>query len=105
MGKRGTRKNPCAPFSCLTVGDRVGEIDVLLVHLFLGQPNGLAEALEMDDLPLSEETDDIGNIRVVTQPQDVVIGNSCLLLGSQILGQVADDVALDGHGGGGPGFR
>ena len=34
----------------------------------------------MNDLPLSEELDYIVHIRIITQAQDVVIGDPCLLL-------------------------
>ena len=40
----------------------------------------IAEALEMDDLPLPQETDGVVHIRVVGQPQNVVIGEAGLLL-------------------------
>ena len=39
-----------------------------------------AETLEVDDFPLSQETDDIVDVRVVGQAKDVVIGKAGLLL-------------------------
>lgn len=39
----------------LFVERRVGEVDVLLVQALLGQGDGLAEPLEMDNLPLTTE--------------------------------------------------
>ena len=39
-----------------------------------------AEALEMDDFTLSEELDDVTHVRVIHQPQDVVVGYARLLL-------------------------
>ena len=52
----------------------------------------------MHDLPGPQELDDIVDVRVVGQAQDVVVGNPGLLLGGQVLRQVGDQVALDGHG-------
>ena len=52
----------------------------------------------MHDLPGAQEFDDIVDIRVVTEPQDVVIGDAGLLLRRQVLGQIGDQVALDRHG-------
>ena len=34
----------------------------------------------MDDLPLPQELDDIVHIRVIAEPENVVVGYSCLLL-------------------------
>lgn len=52
-----------------------------------------AKPLKVYDLPLTQEADDVVDVRVVGQPQDVVIGEPGLLLGGQILGQISDDVA------------
>ena len=43
----------------LFVKRRVGKVDVFLVHLLLGQTHRLAEALEVNDLPLTQEADDV----------------------------------------------
>jgi len=59
---------------------RIHEVDILLIQLFPQKLDSLTESLEMDDLTLSEEFDHIVHIRIVRQPQDIVIGNSCLLL-------------------------
>lgn len=39
-----------------------------------------AEPLEVDDFPLPEKADDIVHVRVIRQPQDVVVGYAGLLL-------------------------
>ena len=57
--------------------------------------DGLAEALEVYDLPLAEELDHVVYVRVVRKPENVVIGDSGLLLGGQILGQIGYGIALD----------
>ena len=49
----------------------------------------------MDDLPLPQEFDHIIHIRIIRQPQNVVIGDPCLLLSRQILGQIRNGVTLD----------
>ena len=63
----------------------------------------LAEALEVDDLPLPKEPDNIVYVRVVAEAEDVVVGHPGLLLGGQVLRQIGDGIALDGHGRGIPG--
>lgn len=55
-------------------------VDVLLVHLLPGQLQSLAEALEMHHFPGSQELDDVVDIRVVAEPQDVIVGGTGLLL-------------------------
>ena len=84
------------------VEGRIGEVDVLLVHLLLGQTHRLAEALEVDDLPLPEEADDVIDVGVVAEPEDVVIGDSGLLFCGHIFAEVTDHVALDADAGGIP---
>ena len=54
----------------------------------------------MDDLPGPEELDDVVDVRIVGEAQDVVVGDTGLLLGGQILRQVGDQVALHRHAGG-----
>ena len=59
-----------------------------------------AEALEVDDFPLAQELNHIVHIRIVTQPQNIVIGYAGLLLSRQIFRQVCDEIAFAGHTGG-----
>ena len=58
----------------------VHAVDVALVQLPAEQLDGLAEPLEMDDLPLPQELDDVVDVGIVGKPEDVVIGHSGLLL-------------------------
>ena len=81
-----------------TVEGRVDKIDIFLVHAILRKAQSLAEALEMHDLPGAQELDDVVDVRVVAEPQDVVVGDAGLLLRRQVLGQIGDQVALDRHG-------
>lgn len=81
----------------------VGEVDVFLIHAFLGQGDGFAEALEVDDLPFTQEADDVVDVRIVGETKDVVVGEAGFLLCRQVLRQIGDDVAGDLHGRGRPG--
>ena len=58
----------------------IDEVEVFLVHPVLGKPQPLAEALEVDHLPGPEEPDHIIHVRVVGEPENVVVGNAGLLL-------------------------
>ena len=64
----------------LQVDGRVHAVDVPLIQLPAQKLYGLSEPLEMDDLPLPQEFDDIVHIRVIAEPENVVVGYSCLLL-------------------------
>ena len=59
---------------------RVGGVDIALIQLFPEQLGRFSEALEVDDLPFPQELDHVVHVRVVRQPQDVVIGYPCFLL-------------------------
>ena len=87
----------------LLVHGRIHVVDVLLAQLLLGQTEPFAEALEVDNLPGPEEPDGVGDVRVVAEAEDVVVGHPGLLLRRQILGEVGDDVALHADAGGIPG--
>ena len=76
----------------IAVKGRIVKIDIFLIHLFFAQPQTLTEALEMDNLPLSEESDDIVDIGIIGQAQNVVIGLAGLLFGGKILGQIGDHI-------------
>lgn len=80
----------------LFVEGRVHIVHIFFVHAVLGQPQSLAKALEVDDLSGPQETDGVGDIRIVAHAQNVVIGKPGLLLCGQVLGQVRDGVAGDG---------
>ena len=64
----------------LFVKGRVDQIDVFLVHPVLRQPQSLAEALEVDDFPGTQEFNDVVDIRIVGEPQNIVVGDAGLLL-------------------------
>src|SRR5699024_8478996 len=85
------------------VKGRIHIVDVLLAQLIFGQTQTFSKSLEVDDLPGSEEFDDVVDVRVVAQPQNIVVGNAGLLLCRQVLGKVGDQIALYRHAGGVPG--
>ena len=60
-----TRSGSSAPGLSLHIKSRVHIIHILLVQLFPQELDGLAEALEVDDLPLPQEFDRIIHIRVI----------------------------------------
>ena len=70
----------CQRASFLQIDSRVHAVDIALIEFPPQKFDSLAEALEMDDLPLPEELDHIIHIRVVREPQDVVVGYPSLLL-------------------------
>ena len=56
-----------------------------------------AEALEVDDFALPQETDRRDDIGVIHQLENVVVGRARLLLRRHVLGQIGDRVALRGN--------
>lgn len=84
-----------------------------LLHRFRGAPSrrepnlellisqdvhGFAEALEVDDFALAQEADGVVYIGVVGEAKDVIVDDSRLLLGGEILGDVGEGIALGGDG-------
>ena len=67
-------------FIGLFVKRRVGHIVIFAVQLIGGYPQPLTKALIMDDLPLPQEADHVVHIRVITETQDIVIGEAGFLL-------------------------
>ena len=86
-----------APLDLLVEGG-IGEVDVLLIHFFLGKAQSLAKTLEVNDLTGAQKFDDIVDIRVIAEPKNVVIGHTGLLLGGEILGEIGNQIAFHGHG-------
>ena len=84
----GSRLNGRGAVKC-----RVIKIDIFLIHLFFAAAKALTESLKMHDFTLSQESDDIVDVRVIGKTKDVVIGFACFLLGSQVLRQIGDHVS------------
>ena len=80
----------------------IGEVDVLTVHPFLCKLDRLTETLKMHDLAFAEKTDHIGDVGVVREPENIVVGDAGFLFGGKVLGQICDDVARNLHSRGGP---
>ena len=57
----------------LDIKCRVHKIHILLIQFFTQQLHGFAEALEVDDLPFPQEFDHIVDIRIIGQPQNVIV--------------------------------
>ena len=58
---------------------RIHKVHILLVQLLPQQLHRLTEALEVNNFPFPQELDHVVHIRIVGKPQNVVIGNPCLL--------------------------
>lgn len=78
--------------SALVEGGVVG-VEVLRVQIVLYDAKRVAEALEVRDFPRAQEADRVAHVRVVGEAEDVVVGQTRLLLGRKVLVQVGDGVA------------
>ena len=85
------RANPGAAFTLLI--SPINLEDLLAVHVALDVVQGLAEVLEVDHLALPEELQAILQVRIVGEPDQVLVGRPGFLLCSHILMQVGDWVA------------
>ena len=54
---------------------RITRVNIFLIQSFGGDFDPLAEALIVDNLPLPQKFDRIAHIRIVDQPQQVVVGD------------------------------
>ena len=79
-------------FSLPSVEGRIHDIHVFLIHLLHSESQTLAKALVMDNLPLPQITDHVCHIRIVAEAQDIIVGDSGFLLGSQIFVQICQNV-------------
>lgn len=62
------------------VESRVHKIDVFMIQFLTQKLDRLAKALEVDNFPFPQEFDNVIHVRIVRKPQNIVIGNACLLL-------------------------
>ena len=58
----------------------VKSVKILLIKLFLSFTKNISESLEVNYLALTKEFYNIAYVGIIGEPQDVVIGNSSLLL-------------------------
>lgn len=82
-------------FAISHIKSRIHKVYVLLIELFAQQLDSFTKTLEVHDLPLPKEFDYIIHIRVIRQPQNVVVGYACFLLRRQVFHQICHGVALD----------
>ena len=92
-----------SPAVFLQIHGWIHGVNVALVQFLPKQLHCFTKSLEVNDLPFPQEFDHIVHVRIVRKPQDVVIGNPCLLLGSQVFRQIRHGIPLDLHGSGTPG--
>ena len=62
----------------------VHEVHIFLIQLLPEQLDSLAKALEVNHLTLPEEFDYVVHIRIIRQPENIVIGDPGLLLWERI---------------------
>lgn len=66
--------------SFLQIDGRVHCIDISFVQLVAQQLHSFAKSLEVDDLTFTQELDDIIHVRVIAEPEDIIICDASLLL-------------------------
>lgn len=64
----------------LHIKGRIHIVNILLVQFFPQKLHSFAKTLEMDDFSLPEEFDHIIYIRIIAEPENIVVGDPCLLL-------------------------
>ena len=87
----------------LNVNRWVHIVDITLIQFLTKVLNRFTEALEMDNFPFPEEANDIVDIRIITEPKNIIVGDPGFLFSCQILRQVCNRVAFYGYGGPIPG--
>ena len=71
---------PLAGAGFLFVKSWIHAVYILLIQPLSEKLHGFAKTLEVDDLPLTQELDYIVHVWVITQPQDIIIGDPGFLL-------------------------
>ncbi len=67
-------------FCVLSIEGGIVRVEILAVRLILCDAEGLAEALEMGHFSLTEEFDRLSHIGIIHKTQDIVVGDTRLLL-------------------------
>lgn len=73
---------------------RVEAVIIFGVEVIAHHAERLAETLEVDNLALPQKPNGSNDIGIIHKAQNVVIGRASLLLGSHILGQIRNGIAL-----------
>lgn len=68
----------------LKIHGRIHAVNIAPIQLLPQKLHRLSEALEVNNLPFPEELDHIVYIRIIAEPQDVVICDPGLLLWERI---------------------
>ena len=85
----------------LFVKTRVKGIEVFGVQVFLCNAKRIPEALEMYEFTLAQESNGIFHIWVVHETQNIIIGKSGLLFGSEVLIEICKGISGDLESAGG----
>ena len=59
----------------LNVNRWVHIVDITLIQFLTKVLNRFTEALEMDNFPFPEEANDIVDIRIITEPKNIIVGD------------------------------
>ena len=86
MNFQNTEKSPdpMDPGSRSDIKSRVHMVYILSVQPLPEQLAGFAKALEMNDFPFPQELDHIVHIRIIAEPENIVISDSGFLLWERI---------------------
>ena len=68
-------------------------VEVFGVEHILNHSLCFAEALEVDNLAFTQELDGVADVGVIGEAQDIIIGDSCFLLGGEVFAEVGEGVA------------
>ena len=72
---------------------RVICVEVFVIQSVLNDAHTVAEALEVDDLTLTQKADRVGNVAVIAKTQDIIVGEARFLLCRQVFGKIGNGVA------------
>ena len=64
----------------LLIKARIYRVEILRIHAVLSETQGVAKALVMDELALTEEFEGLADVGVVDHSDKVVVGDACFLL-------------------------
>lgn len=59
---------------------RIAGVEVFGIEIILSNAESFTETLEVNNFTLSQESDRIFDVGIVSKTQDIIVGCSCLLL-------------------------
>lgn len=80
--------------STVLVKCRIAGVKIPGVQIVLCYAQSFAESLKMNDFPFSQEFYRITYIRIVSKPENIVVGCTCLLLCCHVLSKVSYYIAF-----------